>query len=283
MRIVSWNIQAGLGVDGRHDLERIATVIAALGDADVICLQEVACNVSAVGDGADQITWLRHRYPGWSVHFGAAVDRLSADAHPAAPRARFGNVVLSRLPVLQCFRHPLPQPADPTTRHMPRQATEVIVGTGAGPLRIVTTHLEFHSEPQREAQVRHLLALQAELGEAAAHPPTAPPDGLYAAVPRPSASVLCGDFNLETTSRAYRALTGDGATGPYRDAWTLAHPALTHAPTCGVHDRAQWPQGPHCRDFFLCTEEIAPRVRELVVNVETSASDHQPLLLVLDD
>ena len=39
--ILSWNIQAGPGVDGCVDLARIARTVRALADADVICLQEV--------------------------------------------------------------------------------------------------------------------------------------------------------------------------------------------------------------------------------------------------
>ena len=39
MQFVTYNIQYGLGEDGRYDLDRIA---AAVEDADVIALQEVA-------------------------------------------------------------------------------------------------------------------------------------------------------------------------------------------------------------------------------------------------
>ena len=38
MKLVSYNIQYGFGIDGRYDLERIARVVA---DADIIALQEV--------------------------------------------------------------------------------------------------------------------------------------------------------------------------------------------------------------------------------------------------
>ena len=49
--IVSWNIQAGRGVDGRVDLVRIARTVRALADADVICLQEVESRGSGVRRG----------------------------------------------------------------------------------------------------------------------------------------------------------------------------------------------------------------------------------------
>jgi len=52
--IVSWNIQCGSGCDGVVDLERIARVVKAMGEADVICMQEVARNDPAIAGGADQ-------------------------------------------------------------------------------------------------------------------------------------------------------------------------------------------------------------------------------------
>ncbi|MCU0933013.1 MAG: endonuclease, partial [Thiobacillaceae bacterium] len=42
MKLLSWNIQWGRGLDGRVDLARIAGEIRRIGDFDVICLQEVA-------------------------------------------------------------------------------------------------------------------------------------------------------------------------------------------------------------------------------------------------
>ena len=42
MEIITWNVQSGLGVDGRVDLGRIAAAVRELGDPDIICFQEVA-------------------------------------------------------------------------------------------------------------------------------------------------------------------------------------------------------------------------------------------------
>ena len=44
MKLLSWNIQWGRGLDGQVDLPRILRTIAGIGDFDVICLQEVAVN-----------------------------------------------------------------------------------------------------------------------------------------------------------------------------------------------------------------------------------------------
>ena len=46
--ILSWNIQFGLGMDGRVDLPRIAAACRAMGDADVLCFQEVSDGFGAL-------------------------------------------------------------------------------------------------------------------------------------------------------------------------------------------------------------------------------------------
>ena len=279
--VLSWNIQCGRGVDGRVDLERIARVIRANGDPDLICLQEVASHMPELdgGAGGDQPAALARLFPGHEAVYGPALEVRDGEA---GPYRRFGNLVLSRLPVRQIFRHLLPQPADPGLLHMPRQATEVVVAAASGPLRVITTHLEYHSARQRLAQILRLRELQQEAADNAARPPQAG-TGPYAARPRPASCVLCGDLNCRPEDEAFRRLLDplpDGLPG-FRDAWSLAHGARPHAPTCGIFDRVQWPEGPHCRDFFLVAGDLEGKVADLRIDGETDASDHQPLLLTL--
>lgn len=267
--IVSWNIQCGSGCDGVVDLERIARVIKAMGEADVVCMQEVARNDPAIAGGADQAAELEALFPGYRAIFGPGLDR---------PPRQFGNLLLSRLPLLQVFRHLLPQPAEGGIKHMQRQAIETVLETRTGPLRVVTTHLEYYSARHRSAQIERLRALQAEAAENEAQPPKAAASP-YDATPRPASLVLCGDLNL---------LPGDAEYGllfrpPLVDAWRRAHPGKPHAPTTGVFDRKQWPMGGHCRDYFALTPDVAVRVAALDVDLATDASDHQPLRLVLRD
>ncbi len=279
--VLSWNVQYGRGVDGRIDLSRIAATIRALGGADVLCLQEVARRMPEIdgGRGADQLRELAALFPDHEAHFGPALDLRAA----GGDRSQFGNLVLSRLPVLQLFRHPLPQPADPDALHMPRQAIEAVVAAPSGPLRMITTHLEYHSERQRTAQAVRLRELQREVAENAARPPRRPDSGPYADRPRPARCVLCGDLNSLPGDAVLRRLL-EPLPEPlpgFRDAWPLAHGDRPHAPTCGLFDRQQWPEGPHCRDFFLVSADLAEAVADLRVEDETGASDHQPLLLTL--
>jgi endonuclease/exonuclease/phosphatase family metal-dependent hydrolase len=272
--ILTWNIQCGLGCDGAFDLARIARVARAMGEADVLCLQEVARREPAFDGGADQVDALRALFPEYAAFFGAGLDR----AGEGGARRAFGNLLLSRLPVLQVFRHLLPHPAEGGIRHMQRQAIEAVVQTPAGPLRVMTTHLEYFSAAHRAAQVDRLRALQEEVAGNAAQPPK-PGRSPYDPVPRPAALVLCGDLNVQPDEPEYTRLFAP----PLLDAWRVVHGEAPHPPSTGLFDRRQWPMGGHCRDYFAVTADVAARVVSVEMDAATDASDHQPLRLVLRD
>ena len=272
--ILTWNIQCGRGCDGRFDMARIARVARAMGDSDVLCFQEVARNDSEYDGGADQSARLQALFPGYQACFGAALDR----AGTGRERRQFGNMLLSRLPVLQVFQHLLPHPAEAGIKHMQRQAIEAVIGTPAGPLRVVTTHLEYYSAAHRAAQVERLRALQDEVAGNEARPPK-PAASPYDPVPRPASLVLCGDLNFLPQDGAYEALFAP----PLLDAWRSARGVEPHPPSTGLHDRRQWPMGGHCRDYFAVTPDVARRIADVAIDTITDASDHQPLRLTLRD
>ncbi len=279
MEVLSWNIQACRGVDGMTDPSRIVNVVRSLGDPDVICFQEVARCFPALDDGRgdDQAALISAEFTSYQAFFGPALDRIG-NPH----RARFGNLLLSRLPVLQNTFHKLPQPLDSSTRNMPRQAIESIIQCGDDTVRIVTTHLEYFSGLQRLAQVRYLRAIYDESRQRADSPLLDSGRGPYAALAETRLSIFCGDFNFEPESREYAVFLDKEHEPAPLDAWHILHGEQTHPPTCGVFDQKQWPQGGHCRDFFFLSPELKPRVREMRVNRETAASDHQPVSLVLE-
>ena len=283
--LLSWNIQYGKGVDGRIDLARIAKVAKARGPVDVLCLQEVAINYAEMGggDGVDQTAQLAALFPGYASVFGAAVDRIGGDrAGPTGTRRRFGNLILSRLDLLDAITHPLPRPAAADVLHMVRAALCCVIATELGPLRVVTTHLEFHSEAQRLAQTGRLRTIHAEAVANERNQP-APGPGAYANLPAAIGSALCGDFNYEPDSQPYRSMLAPlaGTAPDLKDAWRVRYGTKPHDPTCGIFDREQWKQGPHARDFWFVGSDLAPRVQAVEVDTESDASDHQSVWLRL--
>src|SRR5215470_12534969 len=189
MNLITWNIQWCRGADAKVDAARIIRTCHEMADFDVLCLQEVARNFRALrgSEGADLFAQLSAQLPQFTAIEGIAVDALG----PSGTRAQFGELILTRRPVLQAFRHLLPWPADPGVPSMQRAALEVILAGGHRPLRVMTTHLEYYSAVQQAAQIERLRELHAE---AVAHvADTTPADkegGPYAALLRPRSAVL---------------------------------------------------------------------------------------------
>jgi endonuclease/exonuclease/phosphatase family metal-dependent hydrolase len=284
MKLITWNVQWCRGCDGAVDPARIVGTAREMADFDVLCLQEVARNFPGLAgsSGEDQFEALARLLPGYTVVKGVATDVRAADGG----RREFGNALVTRLPVLQVFRHLLPWPADPAAPGMQRAAVEAVLGLPSGPLRVTTTHLEYYSARQREAQVERLRELQAEAAGRAVAPRRAGNDGgPFAAVPRPASGILTADFNFRPDDPLHaRMQAPPGAGAPaYRDAWRLRRPGAPQPPTLGVHDKEQWPGPAFACDFVFVTEDIAGRVEDVAVNGATDASDHQPVLLVLRD
>jgi endonuclease/exonuclease/phosphatase family metal-dependent hydrolase len=144
MILITWNVQWCRGVDGVVDPARIVAEAARLADFDVLCLQEIADNYPdprlAGSDGHDQFARLAQLLPGFAAVPGVAVDQPGDGDR----RRRFGNMILSRLPVRQVYRYLLPYPCDPGVPGMPRIAIEAVVGAPSGDLRVITTHLEYY-------------------------------------------------------------------------------------------------------------------------------------------
>jgi endonuclease/exonuclease/phosphatase family metal-dependent hydrolase len=254
-----------------------------MADFDVLCLQEVACNYPDLpgSSGENQYEALAGLFPDYTVLKGVAMDTLA----PGGGRREFGNAIITRLPVLQVFRRLLPWPADPSVPSMQRSAVEAVLDTPSGPLRVTTTHLEYYSAKQRGAQVEALRELQIEAASHAAAPSPAKENGPFRTPPRPASGILTADFNFQPDDPLHARLQSPLAAGvpAYRDAWQLRHPGRAHAPTLGVHDKGQWPGPPFACDFIFVTEDFAHRVEDVVVNGETDASDHQPVMLELRD
>jgi endonuclease/exonuclease/phosphatase family metal-dependent hydrolase len=279
MRLLTWNIQCGKGCDGVTDLARIVAVARQTLDADVFCFQEVSANFSRFGDGADQSVELAALLPGYSAIFRPAIETVDRDGS----LHRFGNMTLSRLPVLQIANHLLPWPGAATVRSMRRHALEVTVQASFGAVRIVNTHLEFHSAGQREAQIARLLDLQEE---ASMSPKQASSrhDEPYGSQTVAASSLLCGDFNFDVADPQHALIARSGRPGlAYRDAWIADGRDRARAPTCGIYDRAQWAGGPDCRDFIFVTEDLTGYIRSIEVNEATDASDHQPIAIQLSE
>jgi endonuclease/exonuclease/phosphatase family metal-dependent hydrolase len=277
MKLLSWNIQWGRGMDGQVDLPRILQTIRQLGDFDVICLQEVAVNFPGLpgSRGEDEVAELSAGLPGYTAIYGAATDVPDG----CGGRSQFGNAIFTRLPVGQVWRHLLPWPAEPDLPSMQRVLVEAVVTADVGPLRVLTTHLEYYSQRQREAQIDAIRRLHTEACVMAARSPLAEEAGSsFEVFPRPAEALLCGDMNFPASAPERSQILAPFASGEpdFRDAWEVLHPDDPHIPTVGIH-KVDFVNQPECFDFVFVTDGLADHLKAHGIDTVTEASDHQPV------
>ncbi len=282
MKLITWNVQWFCGLDDIVSVERIVKAAREMADFDVICMQEVALNYPELPGGAafDQPQRLRDCLPGFEVHFAPAVSERGRDGR----WQQFGNLIATRIPAAQFQAFTLPYPADGGVRSMPRVVGCVTLPTASGSVRIMTTHLEFYSPAQRLAQVQALRGLHAEASTHALSPPLADETGWpFQSKLHTSRCILTGDFNFEAASEEYSLLQAPFADRSPRliDAWRCANAGEAHAPTFRLHDRRYGPLPIAC-DFVFVSEDLSPKIESMSVDLQTRASDHQPVLIALD-
>jgi endonuclease/exonuclease/phosphatase family metal-dependent hydrolase len=263
--LLSWNVQWCRGMDGRVDPRRIAAEVRRLADPDVICLQEIARNFPEMqgSSGEDQVLELMRSREGYQAFFAPAVDIPGRRG-----RRRFGNLVLTRLPAGRVMRHQLPWPASPNISSMPRAAVEVVVETGFGPLRVMTTHLEYYLAEHRDAQIERLKEIHREAG--VPHMRVEEP-GSFESYTRAQSAVICGDFNLKPDDPLHRKMLDAG----FVDAWQALNSGKPRQATFHLYDG----EPSYCCDYVFVTPDLVPRLRSIRIDAETQASDHQPVIL----
>jgi endonuclease/exonuclease/phosphatase family metal-dependent hydrolase len=141
LRIATYNIHGTIGTDRVASPERIAGVIREL-DADIVALQEVPLG----GSFAPNALPVLRAMTGMDAIAGPTLD---------TPERRYGNAILSRLPIRATRSLDLS-----FGKREARGALDVDVQTSAGsggPLRVVATHLGL-SARERRAQIRALIA-----------------------------------------------------------------------------------------------------------------------------
>jgi len=269
---VSYNIQYGIGLDGRFDLDRI---VAAVQVADVICLQEVTRGHPKTG-AIDMAAAIAERLPEHfsSYHPAADVDAGSAmeDGRAVNRRFQFGNMVLARWPLRVVRGHLLPRTWRKDKLNLQRGALEALIDTPVGPIRFYSVHLDHVDARERMAQIGALTQIAAEYprtggavtGAAAFGLPEARDRGDY---------VVMGDFNCEPGTDEYRLLTEDG---PIVDVTATDSGWSWRSP----HDEK--PVRRQRLDYAFCNRALAGRVAGARIDRDADGSDHMPVWIEIE-
>lgn len=197
MKIITWNIAFGGGLTGnptdrhpagevRESLDSIASFIRKQ-SPDIVFLQEVD-RPSARTGRIDQVEFLL-KNSGLAHACFVSTWRSRYVPSPFFPiSAQIGGVhsgqmILSRYPIAECRRIPLPQPAGNSWLYnrfyLNRAIQHAVIEIGSGPVvRVdaINVHLEAFSRPNREEQARILTQYVSDL-------------------PEDSRLVIAGDFN----------------------------------------------------------------------------------------
>ncbi|MGN6304910.1 MAG: endonuclease/exonuclease/phosphatase family protein [Mesorhizobium sp.] len=288
MKVVSYNIQYGVGLDARYDAERIAATVRG---ADVIALQEVSRNNPQNG-GRDMVAELTALLPDYFVVYGsnfeANVGSHVKDGRAVMSMFQLGNMILSKTPIQLSRNLLLPRSRSISALNFQRGALEALIETPLGFVRFYSTHLDHRNPIERARQIRFLRerlfnhALEGSgltgLSQVGLPEP-----------PAPEAFILMGDFNMLAGSPEYVELAGlpDHEFGMPLSA-DLAVDAATWLKASG-DDFVTWvdpkrPQdaGRHkCIDYIFASASLAASLKSLWVDAKAVGSDHRPVWLEL--
>lgn len=191
LRVMTWNIHHGAGVDGRLDLERIAGLIRQAG-VDLVALQEVDRGVQRTD---------RRDLPAELASLTGLACVFSNNFHYQG--GEYGNALLSRLPISEWTNAHYRMLRDGEQRGL----LQAVVTCRGRPLRFFSTHLDYR--PDGEERLAHVAAIRAAVE---AQPETP--------------AIVAGDFNETPDGGVHRAMTeflidawaeagvGPGATYP---------------------------------------------------------------------
>jgi endonuclease/exonuclease/phosphatase family metal-dependent hydrolase len=176
LRVMTYNVHACVGTDGRLDVERIASVIR-MYSPDIVALQEL--DVARRRSGGSHQANLIAEHLGMQGHFHPAW-------HPL-PEEQYGDAILTPWPFTLLKGAELPTARSPLAFE-PRGALWIQVRKGNACIHVMNTHLGL-SNRERRNQVDALLG-----EEWMSHPDCRTP------------MIFCGDLNDIPGSRIYRRL-----------------------------------------------------------------------------
>jgi endonuclease/exonuclease/phosphatase family metal-dependent hydrolase len=286
MKIVSYNVQYGIGMDGCLDPQRIA---ASLAGADIIALQEVTRGFHKNGH-ADLVAAFADLFPE-HFHVYAApcdllIDIMVENGQRTERRFQFGNMILSRWPILATRHFLLPRSRTVDQLNLQRGAIEVVIAAPEGQLRIYSTHLDHVSPDERIAQIAYLKARVLNYMSEGGALTGAAEEG-FPDLPLAEDFLLMGDFNMEPESPEYVEMTGhrDRYYGRVSRANQVvdALDRLDKLPP----DSYSWAKPPgdgpvkmHL-DYCFVSSGLVPRLRDAWIDHQAQGSDHFPVWVEL--
>lgn len=251
VRVLTYNIRHGEGMDHKIDLPRIAEVIVAA-KSDIVALEEVDQGTKRT-HGVDQPAEFA-RLTGMNAVFGRNIPYDGGG---------YGTAVLTKLPIRSHESVKLKSFYADTPKHKEQRGVQVIeLGEKGGPgLLFLCTHLDYREpDDERMNSAQTINELIHKRGAELA--------------------IIAGDFNATPESKPIRELAKEWKIAGWHQDGTETQIEHGEAePAAIVTFPADKPD--HCIDYVMCRPAKRWKVVELRVIEEPMASDHRPVLAVL--
>lgn len=253
VKVMSFNIAHGLGMNGKVDLEKTAQVIED-SCATIVALQEVDRHFSIRSSFVDQVGWLSERL-GMYAAYGANMDVAPLDSE--RPNQQYGNVILSKYPIKYSENHLLTQVHCPFGNNEQRGILETVIEVDGSYVSIFNTHLALKDE-ELEVSIDEILAITGK-----SHFPR----------------ILTGDFNAPPSNRYVQKLNPH-----FRDTFLKMKrgDAYTY-PAPYVNKETGEVYRPATRIDYIFSDYHLDIVQAAII--ETAVSDHLPIAvdMILSD
>jgi len=306
MKIVTYNIRFGLGIDQCCSLERIA---AEIDGADIIGLQEVErfWRRSGMVDQPQVLgDLLKGYYWAYCPAFDADASTINQDGSVQNRRRQFGPMVLSRWPIRSTRPLVLPQLPASELISMATGALECVIETPQGALRVYSLHLSALSPRERLLQIDWLIEMNKMIEDCGAVMMAAgnhsnPAEAQHIVeldwhngepqLPEPANTIFMGDFNSTEESNEYIRFAGEADpifgrgvhSNSFVDSWSVAHETTGSPDSWWPDPPDRLPGHPLRLDYCFISTELASKVKRCWVDTKAVGSDHKPYWVQFDD
>lgn len=300
MKLVTYNIRYGLGLDQCYNLERIANTVHG---ADIIALQEVErfWERSGMTDQPEVLgRLLKEYYWVYCPAFDMDASEIRKDSSILNRRRQFGTMLLSRWPIISSQMFVFPKLATTENFNMDTGGLECVIEAPSGSLRVYSIHLSAMNSRERLFQIDSLLALHhssirrggAWTGNCAYKDPTERKifkEGGWTNNSQqpamPNDTIIMGDCNHEAETKEYCRFVGeiDPLCGRviqsdlFVDSWTVAKRRISEVATSWWPDPPEREPGHGLRlDYCFLSPGFSSKVEEVRVDLDAVGSDHKP-------
>jgi len=286
MKLLTYNIQYGKGKDGKIEIKRILNEIKG---ADIIALQELD-RFWPRTNNADQVEQITAAMPDYYWVYGPGVD-LHADHYSInnkGVRRQFGNLIMSRSPILSSRNHLLPKYGSVDPLSIQRSALEATILCGERPIRFYSIHLTHLSTQTRLPQIDRLLQIHRD-AILEGFPVSGNLDGFnwqdgVDDQTVPAEAIIMGDFNCQPDSDEYLRMAGPVSDygghianpAGFVDSWTYCKHDKTTGVTSDINGI------PARLDYCFVSTSLRHSIMCCRVDEQAQGSDHQPVWVEFD-